>query len=519
MPSLLCLLPGVALAWCSAAHGARVDPWAQIAALPATVDAAAVLDRPGVRLWSDPAGITVRRAMSSTGLFAQTERAWSGLAGALGYTEDQAAAALLGRRVLIAWDGLSRGDGAGAAGRADTRWAVSAEVDRDTAREIRTRLRAAPRRTIQGRVVYSVDAGRTAMAVIDEGSETRVVFAPNGAAALLEALLAPSPTTPTTPAPPATPPNPAANAPESMGEAARRVLGRVDPGWAGVAAFRMPGMDQPATLELRAAGEVWGLRLITPGDAEDLEGGTPVGVLNEIGGDALFAAAFQGGPRFDGAVLDLGLRLGADRTAEKPSGPIRHDRGTVMVLRAAGRDGDSGSGVVAQMISHAGTEGAFAETIDRTMSAMIGGEQPPEHRGQFPEAVRTHAISPRTPTGAWPGPDSRVAWCMGRDAERSDAGVVSMSIAPAGIDPAGAARKGREAWQRGAHDHDPQMFTAGRARPRALAEAFGAPDAGAMFALARAVERVDWTVRLVEQTARFEVFIRFADSNSKLGGP
>ena len=510
VPKLFLILTGIGMAWCSPALASRDDPWAQIAALPVTVDAAAVLDRPGSRLWSDPAGIAVRRALSSTGLFTQTERAWAGLADALGYSQDQAAAALLGRRVLIAWDGLSRGDGAGTAGRADTRWAVLAEVDRDTAREIRTRLRAAPRRTVQGRVVYSVDAGRTAMAVIEEGAETRVVFAPNGATALLESLLLP----PTTPADSTAP-----GAPESMGDAARRVLGRVDPGWAGVAAFRLPGSDRPATLELRAAGEVWGLRVIAPTEAEDLGAGTPIGVLNEIGEDALFAAAFQGGPRFDGAVLDLGLRLGTDARNEKPAGPIRHERGTVMVLRAPGPTGGAGGGLVAQMVSHASTDAAFSETIDRTMSAMIGGTQPPEHRGQFPDAVRTHAIAESTPTGAWPGPDSRVAWCMATDPERQNAGVVSMSIAPAGIDPAIAARQGREAWLRGAHDHDPTMFTAGRARPRALADAFDAPETGATFALARAVEQVDWTVRLVGQTTRFEVFIRFAPPGSQLGGP
>jgi hypothetical protein len=108
---------------------------------------------------------------------------------------------------------------------------------------------------------------------------------------------------------------------------------------------------------------------------------------------------------------------------------------------------------------------------------------------------------------------------MSTDTGREDAGVVSMSIAPAGTDPAGPARKGREAWLRGAHDHDPAMLTAGRARPRALADAFGAPEAGAVFALARAMERVDWTVRHTDGTTRFETFIRFADPGSKLGGP
>jgi hypothetical protein len=502
-----------------AASLASDDPWALLAALPTGVDAAAVLDRPGERLWSDPAGVAFRAALSGTGLFAQTERAWNGLAAALGYTGDQAAAALLGRKVLIAWDGLARDDGTGAfgaAGRADTRWAVVAQIDPETARSLRATLNAAPRRIHQGRVIYSVDAGRTAMAVIDDGMQTRVVFAPNGASSLLDSLLAPAP----------------ADASALAGRA-QAALGKAEPGWAAVGAIRLPNSDTPAAMELRTAHGAWGLRLAGPGEdpqpdqgADGFEG-SPVGVLGQIGGDALLAAAFRGGPRFDGATLDLGLRFGVgarpsaapDATEVTPEpAPLRHGRGGVLVLSASEQPGREQPTLVAQLIGHARSDTPYPETMDRLVSAMIGGAHPPEHRGAFPAAVRTHTIASAADAGAWPGPDARVAWCLAPDADATS-GAMSMSIAPAGLDPAPFARKGREAWMRGMDDHDPAMITAGHARPRDLASLLSPDRATALSGLARAVERVDWSVRTDAGLTRAEILMRFADPGSRLGGP
>lgn len=496
------------------------DPWALLATLPASVDAGVVLDRPGERLWADPAGLAFRAALSGTGLFAQTERAWNGLATALGYTGDQAATALLGRRVLIAWDGLVRDDGTGAfgaAGRADTRWAVVAQIDAETARSLRARLNAAPRRTLQGRVIYSVDAGRTAMAVIDDGPQTRVVFAPNGASGLLESLLVPAP-----------------SRPSALAGRAQDAMGKAAPGWAAVGAVRLPNTDTPAAVELRTANGAWGLRYAGPGedppaDVNALQAqGSPVGVLGQIGGDALFAAAFRGGPRFDGSAIDLGLRFGAGAPPAPPSapdapdpGPIRPGEGGLLILSASEQPGGDRPALVAQLISHARSDGVFPETVDRMISTMIGGTHPPQHRGAFPEAVRSHAIGSAGDArrgGSWPGPDARVAWCLAPDAG-SDSGAVCMVIAPSGLEPAPYARKAREAWLRGRDDHDPAMITAGHARPRELARLLAESRPSSVSALANAIERVDWTVRTTPGLTRAEIMMRFADPGSRLGGP
>ncbi len=487
------------------------DPWSLLAGLPPAIDAAAVLDRPGERLWSDPAGLAVRAALSGTGLFAQTERAWSGLASALGYTGDQAAAALLARRVVIAWDGLTRGEAHGASGaaaRADTLWIVIAQIDAETARSLRASLNAAPRRTLHGRVVYSVDAGRTAMAVLDDAGQTRVVFAPNAAAGLLDSLLAPP-----------------SHAPGSntTAEQARAMLGPPEPGWTALGMVRLPNSGTPCAMELRTADGAWALRFAAPGDAPAGEtDGPPVGVLDRLGPDALLAAAFRDGARFNGATIDLGLRFGMDTPPHPPhpdpeSGPLHAGRGGVLVLSESQRADGEPPTLVAQLISHARADN-YAETIDRAVSAMVGGTHPPEHRGAFPSAVRSHALRSASPAGIWPGPDARVAWCLAPD-EGNRSGTLSVAIAPAGIDPAAPARQGREAWLGGPPGHDPGMVTAGHARPRELARLLAGSDPAAASGLADAMERIEWTVRASDGLTRGEIRVRFVMPGVRLGSP
>lgn len=498
-----------------AVAGAAPDPWSLLADLPPAVDAAAVLDRPGERLWSDPTGRLCRAVLSGTGLFEQTERAWAGLARALGYTEDEAAAALLGGRVVVAWDGLT-GHGREAAARADTRWAILAEVNRETARALRNRLRATPRRTVGGRVIYSIDAGRVAMALVEQADQTRVFIAPNQAVGLLEAWLrnagAPGPA-------------PAGG----VGLDAHRLLGPVEPGWVALAAVRPPNTDGPAGLELRAEHGAWTLRFAAPATGA-APGGAPVGVLHEVGGDALLAAAFSRGPRLSPDALELGLRLGAPEPAGTERGSqLRTGRGVVVVVRSQERADDARTVPVAQVITHAETDAGFAERADRLISALIAGDAPaaaPQHRGRFPQAVRTHALpdtpadasDPSRPPDAWPGPRAIVAWCIAPD-DPDRAGAVSVAVAPRGVDPAALARKGREAWLRAGDRDDPGVITAGVAHPAALADLFPDRARGPAGALARAVDRAEWTVRQHNGAVRGSLHLRFNPAPARLGAP
>lgn len=489
------------------------DPWALLGTLPPTIDAAAVIDRAGERLWDEPSGRLIRAALSGTGLFSQTERAWAGLSNALGYTEAEAAAALLGGRVVVVWDGLSRDDGTGAIGaaaRADTRWAMVAELDRDTARSVRARLKASPRRTTGGRVIYSLDAGRLVMALSDpppdangaDRARTRVVIAPERATELAGALVSPARA------------NRNPDHGPSLGEQARAMLGNVEPGWAAVAVLRPADAAGPSVVEFRSAGEAWGVRFALPAWSRTTRAGVPIGVLGAFREDALLAAAFADGPRFEPAGLSLMLSAGGDDQDRA----VHTEAGSVVLIRTQ-PGADNKPVLISQLITHARTREPFAESMDRMVSAMLGGENPPDHRGAFPGAVRTHTLapSPARPARSWPGEHARVAWCLSPDgADR--AGVISMAMAPAGSDPSTAARAGRDAWERLAGDHDPTMITAGLAHPPALIEAFMPEAPGPLGSMARAVERMEWTVRQREDIVRGEILLRFAPARARLGG-
>lgn len=519
-----------------AAQPADAAPWPLLSALPGAVDAAAVLDRPADLLYTDPAGQSARALIARTGMFAQTQRAWAGLSEALGYTQEEAARALLGGRVVIAWAGLTDDDGTGpvgAAARADTRWIVIAEIDRATADAVRTRLRPAPRRTLDGRVIYSIDAGRTAMALLEaddraqSGPRTRVLIAPNQGIGLLETVL-------NSGQPPAANP---------LGDRARAVLGNTRAGWAAIAAVRLPESPDPTVIEFRTAGPAWGVRFATPSDHAP-PNGAPVGVLAHIASNALLAAAFAEGPRFGPAGLDLRIRLQTspvepDGSDDARGEPLELRRGAVLALHRVQANPENPAlpaatpAMIGQVITHASAtdDTPFAERADRLMSDMIGGDHPPAHRGRFPDAVRTHTIEPDTDRqrhpSAWPGDHARVAWSIapetaspngaGDDVPR--AGVLAMAFGPRGSDPAPAARAGRDAWTAGQADADPTMLAAGYARPAELVEILALPASSPLLTLAASIDRLEWTVRLRDGLARGEILLRIHDNPARLGSP
>lgn len=98
-------------------------------------------------------------------------------------------------------------------------------------------------------------------------------------------------------------------------------------------------------------------------------------------------------------------------------------------------------------------------------------------------------------------------------------GAVSMAIAPAGVDPVDQARQGREAWLHGLQEHDPNIITAGHARPRELARVLAQSDSTTARGLVNAVERIDWTVLVTDGLTRGEIRMRFALPGVRLGSP
>jgi hypothetical protein len=471
--------------------------WAVFGALPAQVDAAAAFDRPGTALLVGGPTRAATDAAAGAGLFRETRRAWGALAHTLGLSTEDAARTLLGGRVVIGWQGLATDGVVAAAVRADARWVLIAEIDAPTARQVRARLNAVPRRIVGDRAVYSVDAGRMGMAVIEDGAAARLVLAPNEAAGLLDAVVL------------------GQDAPSVLGRMGSEALGQVEDGWSALVVIRIPGEDHAAAGELRSSPEGWGLRFAARSEPGESHTGAPVGVLDQVGGDAVLAVATAGAPRASGNQLDLRVRLGAvDNPGPAPE--VRFESGAVVVLRET-QDAVGVAGLTALMVTRARTEDRFPERLDRMVSGMIGGKHPPEHRGAFPEAVRTHTIGEEIGE-AWPGRDGQVAWCFGQD-PGGPTGVVAVAVAPSGVDPSGVARKGREAWDRGASITDASVITTGYALPARMTGLLGLPESSPMTALAKAVERADWSVRRVDGFVRGDVRLRFTPEAARLGKP
>lgn len=471
--------------------------WAVFGALPAQVDAAAAFDRPGTALLAGGPTRAATDAAAGAGLFRETRRAWGALAQTLGLSTDDAARTLLGGRVVIGWQGLAADGVVAAAVRADARWVLIAEIDAPTARQVRARLNAVPRRIVGDRAVYSVDAGRMGMAVIEHGTAARLVLAPNEAAGLLDAVVL------------------GQDAPGVLGRMGSEALGQVEDGWSALVVIRIPGEDHAAAGELRSSPEGWGLRFAARSGAGESLGGAPVGVLDQVGGDAVFAVATTGVPRASGNQLDLRVRLGAPDEAEL-SPEVRFESGAVVVLRET-QDAVGVAGLTALLVTRARTDDRFPERIDRMVSGMIGGSHPPEHHGAFPDAVRTHMIGEEIGE-AWPGRDGQVAWCFGQDAGEPT-GVVAAAVAPSGVDPSRIARKGREAWDRGASATDASVVTTGYALPARMTGLLGLPESSPMTAMAGAVERAEWTVRRANGFVRGDVRLRFTPQAARLGTP
>lgn len=472
-------------------------PWSVFGVLPAQVDTAAAFNRPGTMLLASSPTRVATEAAAEAGLFRETRRAWGALAHTLGLSTDDAARTLLGGRVVIGWQGLAADGMVAAAASADARWVLIAEIDAATARQVRSRLNAVPRRIVGDRAVYSVDAGRMGMAVVEVGSTARLVLAPNGAAGLLDAVVL------------------GQDAPGVLGRMGSDALGEVRDGWSALLVVRIPGEDHAAAGELRSSAEGWGLRFAARSESDENPAGAPIGALGEVGGDAVLAVATAGAPRASGNQLDLRVRLGAVEEPG-PSPEVRFESGAVMVLRET-HDAVGVAGLTALLVTRAQTDDRFPERLDRMVSGMIGGHHPPEHRGAFPEAVRTHTIGEEIGE-AWPGPDGQVAWCFGQDAG-GPSGVVAVAVAPSGVDPSGVARKGREAWDRGASLNDPSVITTGYALPARMAGLLGLPESSPMTALAKAVNRADWTVRRADGFVRGDIRLRFTPEAARLGAP
>ncbi len=499
-----------------------VDPYALMDLVPPGLDLIAVLNGPGrssglvgpipdgdhTPVSAEAATISWVRGM---GLLGETARSWTALAQRLGMTETEAANSLLGGPVVIGLEGMGNGGVLGVIGAADRGWLLVSTVADSTARRLRDRLGAVPRRIASGYAVYTVDTGQTGMALVRDGEAWRIVLSPVRNATLVDRTLARfrARLGGADQAAGVQPPvNTNASRARSLG------VPIDDDGWSAIVSVRSgTTREQPLVVVTRGAPGALTARFAARGRFRH---GAPVDLLDSIGGDALLAVAMAGEP-WNGSDTIL---LGLGPESEPIGTPLRFPNGYAMALREPGTEG---SGQLTAMINGcAATDGQFPEQTDLMMSTMIGGDEPPAHRGLFPDAVRTHILpSGRGPRAVgWASGKTRVAWCFRAGAD-DGSGVVSIAIGDGGADVAGNARFGREAWERVLASRDradgSDVVTQGIARPDALIDAMGL-GADPVLGLIGQIRYASWDLRQSGDVLRGEVTVRLKPVRAKLGG-
>jgi len=498
------------------------DAYALMDLLPPGLDVIAVLNGPGgpgplhtVVRPDERGAVTPEQRLAAwlrqIGLFGQTARSWSTLSKRLGMDEGEASAALLGGPVVIGWSGLGDAGWLGAVGVADNTWVLVSEVSEGTALSVREKLDAVPRRIASGYAVYTVDTGRTGMAVVRDGDAWRIVLAPVKNTATVDACLA------------AFRAREAGEAVQGAGDGAggaasnagvARALGvPIDDAWSSIVSIRYAReRGEPVVVTTHGDADAFTARFGARGRYRH---GAPVGVLGDVGGDALLSLAMAGEP-WNGADA-ISVRL--QEEGESSAGSMRYVDGYTMVVRESGTPGSAQlTGVIAGRVV---TDAAFGEMVDRTISTLIGSDDAPAHRGRFPGAVRTHALwadaEAATDAGPWRSGDSRVAWCFTPDdADRS--GVVALALGDGATDVAGYAKHGREAWMRSdASAIGADVVASGTARPAALMRAMGT-GRDPVGALMSQIEHARWDLRQSGDVLRGEVTIRLVPVKARLGG-
>jgi hypothetical protein len=174
---------------------ASLDPFEWFGDIPDEVDAAAVFNNPAQRFLLNESGRSLRKLLAISGMFSQSEHAWDALASAFETDADETIRALLGKRVVVVWDGIGSSSNSffGLAKEVDTRWTLVSEVDPAYLREIRSHLKPVRRRIQSGQAVYAIEQGRYEIVLLKETSTEHdasfVILAPRGGAALLDHVL------------------------------------------------------------------------------------------------------------------------------------------------------------------------------------------------------------------------------------------------------------------------------------------------------------------------------------------
>lgn len=534
------------------------NPFAPLVSVPDVVDAAAVFNNPAEHLLLSDSGRTIRKLLALGGVFTHTEHAWQALAQTLGAGTDETIRDLLGKRVLVVWDGIGADDAqhnarglvvGGLANSIDTRWMLMCDVDRAYLQQLRARLRPVKRDIVHGRAVYAIEKGRYTLALLsaDEGDGVaRVLLAPRDGAALftqvLGAMVGAHPRTP---------------ADRSILHGSETLLARLPQTHAGSDGtpwgvawlLRLDRLrpsaqdvddnaDRPRTLAGVMGLDAQGMRLSFAADlrVDESFADAPTDLLDAVGPDQVVALASARSMRM--LLRSDAMQLGFDIASAQARPPAPDDvfsgPGVMVMSRLspdpaflgepganASETGAAGTGsgdmALTLIVEHhreqqEASPDPFARWVDDGVRSMIQGldpQQAPDHQGRFPSAIRTHTLrlpaadasrsgdQPAAGPASWPGPSPRLSWVGAR---RGDDDLLIASFSTRQADTAAQVRTMRQlaasldALGASGGRTGEDVLMRGYLRPAQAIELLGAASA-VDLAISRLVDRVSCDIR------------------------
>jgi len=401
--------------------GEPEEPWALLDSFPGDVDVVAVMENPAQQLLSDE-GRASRKFIGSMGMFGKSRHAWEALGGLFGTDADGVMGKLLSGRVVVLIDSLyeSSQNPLSMIKSVDTNWVVMAEVDGDSFKALRKKLKPVPREIVYGVAVYGIEQGRYALVMLKgkDGGKSRVMLSPKGGRGLLERGLGvvlesdfddrgdvPVPIW------------------EHENEWGLAVRIRVD-GWVGDRLIAGngeagAGSSREGTHHVRALigdGESGTeILLAMPFTGENASGRAPVGMLSGLDERAVVAMAAS--PVMQLAFDEANGLTIALRGGEPLKGTVLEPAGSLFVLSGddvsnMSANGPMGLTVLSLFEKGEVDAGSMDALIEPLVSGGGGGARFPggvtgERRlygGRFPGAIRSHAVVDEY------GIETRVAW-------------------------------------------------------------------------------------------------------------
>lgn len=550
------------------------NPFDWLDGIPMTVDVAAVFNNPAKEFLLNDSGRSIRKILTLGGVFSQTEHAWDALAAAFNVDTDETIKNLLGKRVVVVWDGIGSSSHSiiGFANAMDTHWTLICEVDPAYIHEIRAQLKPIRRRIEHGHPVYAIEKGRYEIVLLNKDPQRNdaalVLLSPKKGSSLLNHVLE-SIVTNTDAHLPSQTPNQDQNPDREPGseqhhsilhqraELISNVEFNEDWSLAWIVqldrVFPNPPSDDPRSPHspalvgiMNATDQGISISYATDMPIKVPQHDAPVGLLSAVGPDAIMAIAVSQTPEFFTENKVFGFNFTSGNNGIDESSKTNNDHrispehnqypdgpGLILLSEISVDQSERmlestqppvALTVMTQLEPHPTTDEPLANRMDQIMLSLFESYEQaraPDYQGRFPSAVRTHTLmSPSAPldeknpepqSESWPGPSTKFSW-LASDLPSSSSMIVCLG--PAQTNTAKQARWMAHAAQNldSISDQNKQaaVLISGYLRP-ARAVSLLDSVSSVDLAISKLIDRIEWEVSRSPVGLRGYATIEFAD--------